>query len=179
MNRYEKSEQALRQTHIFGLRKLFLDSVQQGGGEDEGRDEIDVDLPHQAMRDLEVLRRTAVSDSYLETCNISNLVLHQNCTPRAHLRNVRREFDFGQDLGDDPLGPLLHLVDVEEPVVVEQLPPQVRQNGGEPVLLGHDETRRGRPPLDADEALPECELEMGLQDVEVEEQVQVEPVGSE
>ena len=70
MNRYKLSEHALRQTHIFGLRKLFLDSVQNGGGEDEGRDEIDVDLPHEAMRDLEVLRRTAVSDSYLGMGNI-------------------------------------------------------------------------------------------------------------
>ena len=130
------------------------------------------------MRDLEVLRRTAVSDSYLEIGNISNLVMHQNFTPRAHLRDVPWEFDFGQNLGDDPLSPLLHPVDVEEPVVIEQLPLQVRQNGGEPVLLGYDETWGGRPPLDADEALPECELEMGLQDVEVEEQVEVEPVGS-
>ena len=54
-------------TNIFGLRNLFLDSLQDGGGEHEGWDEVDVDLPHLAMGDLEVFRGTAVSDSHLGT----------------------------------------------------------------------------------------------------------------
>ena len=46
----------------------------------------------------------------------------------------------------------------------------------DPVLLWHDVARRGRPPLDADEALPDGELELRDEDVEVEEEVQVKPV---
>ena len=104
------------------------------------------------MGDLEVFRRTAISNSHLGTSSAT--VLHQTFHSDTNLRDFPREFDFGQNLGDDPLSPLLDLVHVEVPIVVKQLLLQVCQNRSEPVLLGHGVTRGRRPPLDADEALP-------------------------